>query len=169
MPLRVLRAVKQKPEDRRREPRPSHLATLGELIGGRVPELRERALDLRLERGDQLRRAGLSLLFGSGLGDERRALVARERLAPCVGEEPIERAGGVSSVKADRRRTRGPGPERVVAEWGDDTPHVLDCLEQGVRDRLKERRDVGNWAAKPRLGGGRLGGHTVNLELTWSP
>jgi hypothetical protein len=75
MPLRVLRGVKKQSEYGRGEPRAPHLAPLRQSILRRLTQLRERSLDLRLERGHELRRACVPLLRRRRLACECGALL----------------------------------------------------------------------------------------------
>src|SRR5690606_7581491 len=108
----------------------------------------EREIDGGAGRIEQLRGL-LGGLAGLAFGPERAALILTQHLPPRAGEQPVEDAGDMAYVEADRGRTAGASPDLGRRESGNDALQVLAGLDQRVRDRHQVRVDPVDRSSQP--------------------
>ena len=112
------------------------------------PQLVEPALDQLPRLGNdrrQQRRGVTTLPFRL----RERALRIGQRLAARVGEQPIDRAGRVPDMEADRRRAAGTLPDLFRRYLGRQPLEILLDLDERVHHRHEERIEPGQRAPLP--------------------
>ena len=113
-------------------------------------QLIERTIDLDVERIEEL-------VDGDGRArrhpflSKHRPLLVRQRLAACIGEEPVDHAGDMLQVETDRGESGRTRPEQFGRKIAEQVASFVAGLYQRVGDRLQRTGHSLDRPAKPRL------------------
>ena len=151
MARRMLGSMKDEPERGRRKALPAHLAREKEAGLGYRTQIGNPRVDPSREASKQPWQLG-PILVGSALGSEGVELRWRQRGASRVGQEPVQAAGKMEEMEANRRRTTLSRPELLGCQIGDNGKDVLAHLQDGVGRGLEQRDNPVDRSAQPDFG-----------------
>ena len=137
----MLGSMKDEPERGRGKALPAHLARDKKAGLGYSAQVGNPRVDPRRETSKQPWQLG-AILVGRALGSEGVELRWRQRGASRVGQEPVQAAGKMEEMEANRRRTTLSSPELLRCQIGDNRKDVLAHLQDGMGRGLEQGDDT---------------------------